>query len=152
MSLHLVKRFSLKLAAEDRPPDMPRAVVPVFHRWIRDGFFAGIVPIDVADYSHVHRGPGVLLVGHHGDFGLGDVGGVFGLTYVDKRPGEEGFPARLAAAHARLLAAARQLEEETGLRFRREPVEARVLDRLHDVDDRELQAALAATPAPSSRA
>jgi len=151
MSLDTVKRFSLMVAAEERPEGMPRAVVPVFHAWIKDGHFAEIVPVDVADYSHVHQGPGVLLVGHHADFGLGDGGGIFGLRYVDKRSEAETFALRLATALARLQAAARRLEADTGLRFRPAGISIRVLDRLQVVDEAELQAALAASLADPSR-
>ncbi len=52
--------------------------IPVFHRWITEGVLADELLIDVADYSHVPDGPGVLLVGHDAmyawDLGRGEPG------------------------------------------------------------------------------
>ena len=45
----------------------PEAFVPVFHDWIRRGAVEGLL-IDVARYGHVHHGPGIMLVGHEGDY------------------------------------------------------------------------------------
>jgi len=153
MNLDLVKRFSIRLAAGEKPEGMPRAIVPVFHRWIHEDVVADIVPVDVADYSHVHQGPGVLLVGHYADFGLGDVAGTFGLRYLDKGrgPGDEPFSARVMTALDRALAAAARLESETGLRFHRTGVELEILDRLQEVDKAEVQALLDASLADPSR-
>jgi hypothetical protein len=41
----------------------PRAFVPIFHDWIQHDRLPGVL-IDVADYSHLHHGPGVMLVAH----------------------------------------------------------------------------------------
>ncbi|MCR9144795.1 MAG: hypothetical protein NXI24_21330 [bacterium] len=43
----------------------------VFHRWIRDDVAEELL-IDVADYSHVPAGPGVLLIGHQAAYSLED--------------------------------------------------------------------------------
>ncbi len=61
-------------------------------------FFNGIIPdspevfVDVADYSHVYRGPLVLLAGHFADLSYDTSDGEFGIQYSLKRalPGEEG--------------------------------------------------------------
>lgn len=41
----------------------------IFHRWIRDDVAEELL-IDVADYSHVPAGPGVLLIGHQAAYSL----------------------------------------------------------------------------------
>ena len=43
--------------------------VHIFHRWIQDKTLEGIL-IDVADYSHVPSGPGILLIGHDAFYSL----------------------------------------------------------------------------------
>ena len=43
--------------------------VRIFHRWIQDKTLEGIL-IDVADYSHVPSGPGILLIGHEAFYSL----------------------------------------------------------------------------------
>ena len=44
--------------------------IPVFHRWIQKQTVSGHLLIDVHDYSHIHQGPGILLVGHEGNFSI----------------------------------------------------------------------------------
>ncbi len=42
-------------------------VILIYHRWIQDGQLPELL-IDIADYSHVPAGPGVLLVGHEAHY------------------------------------------------------------------------------------
>ena len=58
--------------------------IPVFHKWIRTRPVDGML-IDVADYKHVPDGPGVMLIGHEGDFSIDLADGRPGLRYVRKR-------------------------------------------------------------------
>lgn len=62
--------------------------IPVFHRWIRNNTVDGLL-IDVADYKHVPDGPGVMLIGHDGDFSIDLAEGRPGLRYVRKRGWED---------------------------------------------------------------
>jgi hypothetical protein len=93
--------------------------------------------IDVADYEHVHEGPGVVLVGHAYDY-FWDYGeGRPGLAYTRKReaPAPE---QRLADAVRRVLVGARLLEQDatlTGLAFRTDELLVRLPDRLHAPTD-----------------
>ena len=57
----------------------------VFQRWIRESTVPGIL-IDAADYSHMHHGPGVILVAHEFNVSLDHVGGRTGLLYHQKTP------------------------------------------------------------------
>jgi hypothetical protein len=86
--------------------------VRVFHRWIREHVLTEQV-VDVADYSHVHHGPRVALIGHGSDHYLDDGDGRPGLLYFRKRaapPPHE----RLSDAFRRCLSAARLLERDPG--------------------------------------
>ena len=106
-------------------------LVPVFHRWIRDKVLDELA-IDVADYEHVHEGPGVVLVGHAFDY-YWDLGeGRPGLIYSRKRetppPG-----ARLLDAVRRALVGCRLLEQDAalpGVAFKTDELVVRLPDRL----------------------
>jgi hypothetical protein len=108
-------------------------LIPVFHRWIRERLLDEIA-IDVADYSHMHRGPGVVLVGHAADYYFDQHDGRDGLMFSRKRAASD--TARgLSDGFRRALVACRLLEEETSLasplRFSAGEALVRVPDRLH---------------------
>src|SRR5688572_23787441 len=56
-------------------------LIPVYHRWIQQHAFPEALPIDVADYSHVPVGPGVMLIGHHADISLDNRQNRVGMLY-----------------------------------------------------------------------
>lgn len=60
------------------------AFIPVFHEWIKAQDAPDLL-IDVANYVHVPNGPGLMLVGHEGDFGLEERNGRFSFKYTRKR-------------------------------------------------------------------
>jgi hypothetical protein len=112
------------------------ALIPVFHRWIKDHVLAELV-IDVANYLHVPQGPGVVLIGHGADYFMdegADQGSRRpGLLYNRKRSGPA--PAeRLTDLARRTLHAAALLEKEPSLagkvRFSANELLLRVNDRL----------------------
>ena len=131
----LSERLQLKLFLEPNPHFELEALVPVFHRVIRDRLIPELM-IDVVDYSHVPDGPGVVLIGHAADFYVGALDGAYGLVYSRKRaaPGPE---ARLEDALRRLINAARVLEQGSGLalRFRSNQLSLRLTDRLRAPND-----------------
>jgi hypothetical protein len=107
--------------------------VPAFHRWIQTRALEGHQLIDVADYKHVHEGPGTVLISHeaniHADLGEGR----FGLLYVRKQPISGSFAQRLAATLAYTLRCASMLEHNAslgGIRFRTNDPIFRIYDRL----------------------
>ncbi|HEV8550539.1 MAG TPA: hypothetical protein VGQ57_15950 [Polyangiaceae bacterium] len=123
-------KIHIKIFAQN-PPE-PDHLVPVFHSWIREKKLDELA-IDVANYEHVHEGPGVVLVGNAFDYywDLGD--GRPGLIYSRKRntPPPE---ARLADAVRRTLVGCRLLEQDPalpGLSFRTNELVVRLADRLH---------------------
>lgn len=56
-------KISVTLSSGDAAPCLLEEVGAVFHEWIRNDSLQDIL-VDVADYRHVSRGPGVVLVGH----------------------------------------------------------------------------------------
>jgi hypothetical protein len=128
-----IERVQVKLFATDPDRVELEAFVPVFHRWIQDRVLEDELPIDVADYAHVHEGPGVVLVGHGADYYL-DLGeGRPGLLFSRKRALEGTFQGRLEDALRRAERACQLLEADSaldGLRFGRDELLIRVHDRL----------------------
>ena len=98
--------------------------IPVFHGWIQRQALPGHLLIDVHDYSHVHHGPGILLVAHEANLSLDEAEGRRGLAYVRKQP------ATLAEIIGHARHAAQLLSEEQGLQFDTGQFEVFVNDRL----------------------
>jgi hypothetical protein len=131
----LSERLQLKLYLEPNPHFEVEALIPVFHRFIREQLIKELL-IDVVDYSHVPDGPGVVLIGHAADYYVGALDGAYGLVYSLKR-GTAAPEARLEDSLRRLINAARLLEQESGLglRFKSGELSLRLTDRLHAPND-----------------
>jgi len=131
----LSERLQLKMFLEPSAHFELEALVPVFHRFIREQLVKELL-IDVVDYSHVPDGPGIVLIGHAADFYVGALDGRPGLVYSRKRGGP-GPEARLEDALRRLVNVARLLEQENGLklRFRSNDLSLRLTDRLRAPND-----------------
>lgn len=131
--------FCVKVPLAEGAALSPRDVIPVFHRWIQHDLLPGEIAIDVADYSHVHRGPGVLLVCHEAHYALDQQRGVVGLAYSRKRGASGTQAERWALALAKALGAARLLEREPSLAgratFRTDRLELAITDRLRAPND-----------------
>ncbi|MEK7766340.1 MAG: hypothetical protein AAB368_08890 [bacterium] len=110
-SLDLRKAVVKVFAAPGPVPDL-RPFIPVFHRWIAGHKLDGIL-VDVAEYTHVANGPGVLLVAHEGQWVLDAEDGKLGMVYSQRRP-PEGTPAEhLRRALRECLKACALLEQES---------------------------------------
>ncbi|HJK90661.1 MAG TPA: hypothetical protein RMH85_11900 [Polyangiaceae bacterium LLY-WYZ-15_(1-7)] len=131
-TLRDAERVQVKLFAEGEAPK-PLDLIPVFHRWIQDDVVKDELLVDVADYSHVPQGPGVLLVGHGADWYYDQGEGRPGLLFSRKRAFEGDLRARLRDAFRQALEAAKRLQDDptTGLRFGTSELLVRVPDRLH---------------------
>ncbi|MDQ4076387.1 MAG: hypothetical protein M3220_09100, partial [Chloroflexota bacterium] len=98
--------------------------------------------IDVADYKHVHHGPGVSLVGHEGDYAIDMGDGRPGLLYRRKREWDDDpsldpsqtLQQRLRTVFRLALRACQVIEAERALggqiMFRTDEVELTFSDRL----------------------
>jgi hypothetical protein len=118
------------LDSRETPPLEP--LVPVFHDWIKHHRLNELL-VDVANYAHVPKGPGVGIVGHEADYFVDLSEDRPGLLYSRKRqapPPEE----RIEDTFRHALNAARMLEEEQALggklRFRTNELLFRINDRL----------------------
>jgi len=114
MELH---RIGVKFFVADPAAVQLEAFIPIFHGWIQKQALAAHLLIDVHDYSHVHNGPGILLVAHEGNFSIDMSDGRPGLMYYRKTPTTlspvEHFTTVLRSA----LQACRLLEKDARLRF-----------------------------------
>jgi adenylyltransferase/sulfurtransferase len=125
------QRIAVKFFALGDTPVELEPFIGLFHRFIQEGVLEGLL-LDVADYSHVPEGPGVLLVGHDVDYGLDEQGGRTGLLTVRKRFGDLPLADVLRDALRRALGAVRAIEDagSAGLRFDTGTVEVQLVDRL----------------------
>lgn len=101
----------------------------VFNSWIQGQRLEELL-IDVADYLHVHHGPGIMLIGHEADYSLDNRAGRLGLLYNRKEQLEGTTQEKLPQAVRAALAAAQILEKENGLKFIGSEVQVIVNDRL----------------------
>lgn len=92
----------------------PEALIPIFHRWIQQRRTEDLL-IDVADYTHVPMGPGVVLIGDKGHYLFDESGGRRGLTFFNKRPIGGTLGARLETVARRCVSAAVALQAEPEL-------------------------------------
>ncbi|MCB1319411.1 MAG: hypothetical protein KDK34_04115 [Leptospiraceae bacterium] len=89
-------------------------IVRAFHRWIQQNVTDELL-IDVADYSHVPAGPGIILMGHDAFYSVepGPENRV-GLLYGVKTLREGSNADRIAHSVNQALAGARRLAQEPG--------------------------------------
>jgi len=106
-------------------------VIPVFHSWIQ-GQVCEELLLDVADYRHVHGGPGIVLIGHEADYGLDNTDNRWGVRYNRKTAVHGDNQERLKQAARAALTACRRLQQDERLKlyFKGDTVEIFVNDRL----------------------
>ena len=128
-------KLQLKLYTERAEGLSPEAFIVVFHGWIKNKLLPELM-IDVANYGHVPKGPGVALIGHGCDYFIDEGEGRLGLLHSRKRAAPEPGD-RLADAFRRTLHAASLIEADASLaahgakvRFRTDELLFRVNDRL----------------------
>ena len=101
----------------------------VFNTWIQQQSLEELL-IDVADYLHVHNGPGIMLIGHEADYSLDNRAGRLGLLYNRKEQLDGTTEEKLAQATRAALTVAQILENENGLKFNGSEVQLIINDRL----------------------
>jgi hypothetical protein len=108
-------------------------LIPVFHNWIQNQVGEGLL-LDIADYRHVHAGPGVVLIGHEGDYSVDNTDHRLGVRYNRKAPVDGSNLDRLMQAARAALTACQRLEAESRLggklRFNGQEMEIFINDRL----------------------
>jgi hypothetical protein len=102
MDLH---KFGIKFFAADGEGIDILKLIPIYHRWIQQKALEDLL-IDVADYSHVPAGPGVMLIAHEGNYALDETGHERGVVYYSKQRLTGELPERLAQVARKALQAA----------------------------------------------
>jgi hypothetical protein len=126
-------RVDVKLFTAPGKSVEPKALVPVFHGFIQRSAIKDELLIDVADYSHVVDGPGVMLIGHEGQYGFDRSKGRDGLLYSQRRANiDDTFAAALRYGVLHVLRMAALLEQEEPLRGKLEFSAAELLVRVND--------------------
>lgn len=127
-----LQHITIKLYLNNGDVDLA-PVIPIFHSWIQDQIFDELL-IDVADYRHVHHGPGLMLIGHEADYSVDHTDGILGLRYNRKTPLTGTNLDRLTKATRVVLTAAQRLEADTWsngrLSFNGQDIQLIINDRL----------------------
>lgn len=108
------QQYFIKFPAKLESNYDAKELIPVFQRWIQKDSLEGVL-IDVANYTHVDEGPGVLLLGHESNWSLDFGDGEPGLLYTRKREAMGDVETRLKDAFRLALEACKLLEEEEGI-------------------------------------
>jgi hypothetical protein len=111
MDLH---KFGIKLFAVDAERIDILKLIPMYHRWIQQDTLEDLL-IDVADYSHVPAGPGVMLIAHEGNYALDETGHERGVVYYRKHPLAGELPERFARVAYNALRAAQLMSQDAEL-------------------------------------
>jgi len=111
-----LQHINVKLMVKDPENVDLAAVVPVFHTWIQGQIFDELL-LDVADYSHVPDGPGVVLIGHEADYALDNTDGRLGVRYNRKAILTGSNRDRLVQATRSALKAFLRLEQDLKVYF-----------------------------------
>jgi hypothetical protein len=136
-----LQHVNLKLYLENPETIKLADFAAVFNNWIQKQRLEELL-IDVADYLHVHNGPGIMLIGHEADYSLDNRAGRLGLLYNRKEQIDGTTQEKLAQAARAVLTAAQILERENGLKFNGSEVQLIVNDRLLVPNTLETYAAL----------
>ena len=129
-----LQHVNVKLLVQNHGEASLEPLIPVFHGWIESRTAEDELLIDVADYSHVPAGPGVVLIGHEGNYSVDNTGNRLGVRYNRKAALDGSNQDRLAQATRAALTACRRLEAEPRLggkfRFNGQDIEIFINDRL----------------------
>jgi len=101
----------------------------VFNSWIQQSRTNDLL-VDVAEYLHVHNGPGIMLIGHTANYSLDLTAGRLGLLYNRKAQVEGTNRQKLVQAAHDALSAMRILEKENRVHFIGNEVQLIINDRL----------------------
>ncbi len=133
------KRLSVKFFISD-PADLELApFMEIFQRWIQQQRVEGLL-IDVADYKHVQNGPGIVLIGDEGDYGLDNSDGRPGLIYRRKRQIPASLPEALRECFRLAITACQEMERERAMKgrsFDYSRAQITLLDRLSTANNAE---------------
>jgi hypothetical protein len=128
-----LQHVNVKLFLQDAAGFDLELLIPIFHSWIQDKVFEERL-LDIADYRHVHNGPGIILIGLEGDYSVDNTGGRLSVRYNRKAALDGSNGERFKQAARAALNACQRLEAELSLNgklhFDGKNVEVLVNDRL----------------------
>ena len=128
-----LQHVNVKLYLRDPQAVKLEALVPVFHGWIQSKVCEELM-IDVADYRHVHAGPGVVLVGHQADYSVDNTDNRLGVRYNRKATLEGSNRDRFSQALRATVRACQRLEADEklsgSLRVNRQEMKLFLNDRM----------------------
>ncbi len=124
-----IQHINIKFYLENSESVKLADFAAVFNAWIQKQRLEELL-IDVADYLHVHNGPGIMLIGHEGDYSLDNRAGRLGILYNRKEQIDGTTEEKLTQAARAALTASQILEKENGLKFSGSEVQVIVNDRL----------------------
>jgi len=111
MELH---KFGIKFFATNAERIDILKLIPVYHRWIQQKALTDLL-IDVADYSHVPGGPGIMLIAHEGNYALDETGHERGVVYYSKQKLTGELSERIALVARKALQAAQLMRADAEL-------------------------------------
>lgn len=124
-----LQHINLKLFIENPESVKLEDYGGIFNNWIQQQW-ADELLVDVADYQHVHAGPGVVLIAHEANYSIDNTDNRLGLLYNRKAQLNGTNQEKLAQAARALLKAAQKLQKEQGLKFNGREVQLIINDRL----------------------
>lgn len=128
-----LQHINVKLLVKNPEQADLEPLIPVFHSWIERQVFEELL-LDVADYRHVPAGPGVVLIGHQGNYSVDNTDERLGVRYNRKAEVNGSNQDALRQAMRASLIACQRLESEPRLegklRFNGQEIEFFVNDRL----------------------
>ena len=104
-----LQKFGIKLYLATNGTFDSKDFIPVFHNWIQDKVVSDHILIDVADYSHIPDGPGVMLIAHEGHFSLDQENRQPGMMYMRRSELEGDFKERFIHVLSTAIQAANRL-------------------------------------------
>src|SRR5256885_13687721 len=111
MAVMQLQHVNVKLLVKN-PGEVPlEPLIPVFHSWIQAQVFEELL-LDVADYRHVPGGPGVVLIGHQGNYSVDNTDERLGVRYSRKAVLNGGNQDALQQVTRASLIACQRLEAE----------------------------------------
>jgi len=106
-----LQKFGIKLYLTTNSSFDTKDFIPVFHNWIQDKIIEDHLLIDVADYSHIPDGPGIMLIAHEGHFSLDQENRQPGIMYMRKTEIAGSFKERFNMVLSTVVKAANHLSD-----------------------------------------
>ena len=106
-----LQKFGVKLFLNTNGNYDSKDFIPVFHSWIQKKVVSDHLLIDVADYSHIQDGPGMMLIAHEGNFSLDQESLQPGIMYMRKTEIEGDFIQRFSKVLTTTIEAANRLSK-----------------------------------------